>query len=188
MNLSPSASQEAFVCVDVETSGPYPGEYSLLSIGACTVLQPRHNFYAELKPLNDNRTPEAMRIHQLSLEQLKLNGEDPAQAISRFADWLVMHTPKNQRPIFVAFNAAFDWMFVAAYFYRYLGHNPFGHAALDIKAYAMGKLGIPWVETSMRYLGPRFQKGRPLSHHGLQDAIDQADLFLQLMEVSNGKG
>ena len=32
-----TAQREIFVSVDVETAGPIPGEYSLLSIGACDV-------------------------------------------------------------------------------------------------------------------------------------------------------
>ena len=56
--------------------------------------------------------------------------------------------------MFVGFNAAFDWMFVADYFERYLGRNPFGYTALDIKAFAMGRLGGTWADTSMSVLGP----------------------------------
>jgi ribonuclease T len=176
-----------YVSVDVETSGPYPGEYSLLSIGACTVFQPRATFYAEIKPINDNMIPEAMQVHYLSMEQLSVHGEELCVALERFETWLAEHAPPGQKPIFVAFNAAFDWMFLAYYFHHCLGRNPFGHAALDIKAYAMGKLGVCWAETSMRYLGPRFMGDQPLSHHALRDAIDQADLFIKIMEVSNGR-
>ena len=35
---------EIFVSIDVETSGPIPGEYSLLSIGACLVSDPDTTF------------------------------------------------------------------------------------------------------------------------------------------------
>jgi len=38
---------ELYVSVDVETSGPIPGEYSLLSIGACLVDQPATSIYLE---------------------------------------------------------------------------------------------------------------------------------------------
>jgi hypothetical protein len=42
--------KEIFVSVDVEASGPIPGEYSLLSIGACHVDKPDQNaqYQAEL--------------------------------------------------------------------------------------------------------------------------------------------
>jgi DNA polymerase III epsilon subunit-like protein len=184
---TPFAS-EYYVSVDVETSGPYPGGYSLLSIGACTLFQPRATFYAELKPINDNVIPEAMQIHRLSLGQLFEHGEEPSLALERFADWLTNHAPQGQPPVFVAFNAVFDWMFLSYYFHHFLRRNPFGHAALDIKAYYMGKFGISWAETSMRYLSPRFLSDQPLSHHALRDAMDQADLFIKIMEASNGKG
>ena len=79
--------------------------------------------------------------------------------------------------MFVGFNAVFDWMFVDDYFHRLLGHNPFGHTAIDIKSYALGILGGTWTQTSMRYLSPRFLGGRKLAHNALGDAQDQAELF-----------
>jgi DNA polymerase III epsilon subunit-like protein len=186
MNTPPAS--EFYVSVDVETSGPIPGEYSLLSIGACSVVEPRSSFYIEIKPINDKFTEEAVSIHRLSLEKLSERGEEPAQAMRRFADWLSVETPEGQKPVFVAFNAGFDWMFLSYYFYHYLGYNPFGHAPLDIKAYYMGKYGVTWAETSMRYVSPRFLSDQPLTHHALQDAIDQANIFLKLVEDTNGKG
>ena len=45
-----AAPSETFISVDVETSGPYPERYSLLSIGACVVENPDEGFYIELKP------------------------------------------------------------------------------------------------------------------------------------------
>ena len=76
-----------------------------------------------------------------------------------------------------AFNAGFDWMFIEDYFQRFLGRNPFGHSALDMKAYYMGKAGTSWAQTSMRFLSPRYLGGQPLSHNALGDARAQAELF-----------
>jgi hypothetical protein len=39
-----STEREEFVSVDVETTGPIPGEYSLVSIGACLVGNPARTF------------------------------------------------------------------------------------------------------------------------------------------------
>ncbi len=50
---------DAYICVDVETSGPIPGDFSMLSIGACTIYEPQRTFYIELKPVNQNTTDEA---------------------------------------------------------------------------------------------------------------------------------
>jgi DNA polymerase III epsilon subunit-like protein len=81
----------------------------------------------------------------------------------------------------VAFNAPFDWMFVNYYFIRYLGRNPFGHAALDIKALYMGLSGVPWSQTSWRFIDPDAVERKNLTHHALQDTLDQAVLFKKLL-------
>lgn len=62
-------SEEIYVSVDVETSGPIPGEYSLLSIGACLVAQPATSIYLELQPDSPKYDPEA-----LAVSGLKVNG------------------------------------------------------------------------------------------------------------------
>lgn len=175
-------SSETYISVDVETAGPNPGLYSLLAIGACVIAAPQDTFYVELKPLNDEILPGAQAVHGLSLEVLKERGLTPEEALARFESWLEQVVPENSRPVFVAFNAPFDWMFVCDYFHRFLGRNPFGHAALDIKAYAMGLRGTSWEETSMAHLSKRYLEDRPLSHHALQDAIDQAEIFRKILE------
>lgn len=178
---------EIYISVDVETAGPYPPQYSLLSVGACTLPEPRHGFHVDLKPINDNAQEEALSIHRLSLAQLKEHGVKPAEAMRRFEVWLAEQTPAGTLPVFVAFNAPFDWSFVNYYFHHYLRHNPFGHSALDIKAFYMGMSGVPWLETSMRFLGPRYLKKDRLAHHALQDALDQAEIFQNLLAESGSR-
>jgi ribonuclease T len=169
---------ECFISVDVETGGATPADYALLSIGACLVDDPDEStFYAELRPEDKRSTQEALEVSKLSLDVLRTMGEPPVEAMQRFADWVAEVVPSTHRPVFVGFNAPFDWMFVADYFERYLGRNPFGYTALDIKAFAMGRLGGSWAQTSMSVLGPRYLSGRPLAHHALSDAQDQAALF-----------
>jgi DNA polymerase III epsilon subunit-like protein len=173
---------ETYVSVDVETAGPNPADYALLSIGACLVDDPEQTFYVELQPVTDRSVPEALEISGLSLERLARDGLPPAQAMGDFAAWLQRVVPPNRLPVFVGFNAAFDWMFVADYFHRYLGHNPFGHTALDIKAFYMGLSGVAWSETTKAALAARFPDHPTLTHHALQDALDQAALFRRMRQ------
>ncbi len=175
----------AYICVDVETAGSIPSEYPLLSIGACSIPEPRRTFYVELKPDKPAFTEEALNVSKLSLEELAQNGLPPAEAMLRFEQWIGETVPAGVKPIFVAFNAPFDWMFINDYFERYLGRNPFGHSALDIKAFYMGLAGVSWQETSMREVIHHFSGQSPLTHHALQDALDQADLFLKMLHYSN---
>ncbi len=172
---------EVYISVDVETAGPNPHGYSLLSIGACTVAEPQSTFYVELRPVNHNAAPRALAVSRLSLARLEESGLPAAVAMARFEAWLADQAPGGSRPIFVAFNAPFDWMFVCDYFNRYLGHNPFGHAALDIKAFYMGLAGVPWEETGMRHVASRYLGDRHLTHHALQDAMDQAEVFARML-------
>jgi DNA polymerase III epsilon subunit-like protein len=173
---------DAYICVDVETSGPIPGDFSLLSIGACTIFEPRRTFYVELKPVNQNSTGEAASIHKLSLDRLMVEGNSPKEALVRFEEWIVNEAAPNRQPLFVAFNAGFDWMFVDYYFYHFLGRNPFGHAAIDIKAFYMGMAGVTWSQTSWRFISPKYMPDYHLTHHALQDALDQADIFKKMLE------
>ena len=74
-------------------------------------------------------------------------------------------------------------MFVNDYFHRSLGHNPFGHSALDIKSYYMALEGVTWQETSHRYVSQRYG-GRPeLTHHALDDALDEAEMLQTMLSL-----
>ena len=83
--------------------------------------------------------------------------------------------------MFVAFNAVFDWMFVNDYFHHFLGRNPFGHSALDMKAYYMGLTGARWSETALHHVAARYGCRPELTHNALADALDQAGLFREML-------
>lgn len=176
-----SQTNETFISVDVETAGPNPSQYSLLSIGACLVFAPEKRFYVEVQPVNDAATSEALEISGLSLESLKTRGLPPVEAMKRFADW-VEEVAAGGQPVFAAFNASFDWMFAADYFHRYLGRNPFGHKALDMKAFFMGMQGIGWEETGFDNITRHYQIKQTLNHNALEDAVTQAALFRRMLD------
>ena len=184
---TPPQLDEVYLSVDIETAGPNPGEYSLLTIGACGLGATPSTFYVEIQPVNMKFVPEALAISRISMERLAERGLSPREAMLQFESWIKEQTTNDQRPVFLAFNAAFDWMFVNDYFHRYLGRNPFGHAPLDIKSFYMGLSGVPWSETSMRFVGPRYLRNPQLTHHALRDAMDQADIFRMMLVESRKK-
>ncbi len=173
---------EVYVSVDIEASGPVPGEYSMLSLGACLVDRPSETFYRELRPINDRFVPEALRVSGLSMERLAMEGSAPFEVMTDFRAW-VNRSSGRRLPVFVGFNASFDWAFVNWYFHVVLGENPFGIGGIDIKAYAMGKLGCSWQETSSSRLPPGIRAGRSLTHNALDDAIVQGDIFSKLLTL-----
>ena len=172
---------EIYISVDVETSGPIPWEYSLMSIGACQVSDTGQNFYSELKPINNNFIPKALEVNGLSIEKLKVSGEAPAAAMARFETW-IKTTAGGYRPVFTAFNATFDWMFTHWYFMKFLGRDPFGISGLDIKAYFMGKHHSLWGETIKKKIRSVYPADTPHTHNALEDAIEQAEILRRMLK------
>ena len=171
---------ETYISVDIEASGPIPGEFSLLSIGACTVGKTNQTFYAELKPINSNFIKRALEVNGLSLAKLKNGGEKPAQAMARFEQW-VKTVSQNTRPVFVGFNTTFDWSFIHWYFIKFLGRNPFGISGLDIKAYFMGKHQVAWHGTIKKKVRALYPPQTAHTHNALDDAKEQAEIFTQMI-------
>ena len=174
---------ECFISVDVETAGPSPDTHALLSIGAVSVENTANTFYVELQPDREGFDSEAQAVHGFTLDGLSSEGVYAGRAMEQFEQW-VLGVAAGMRPVFVAYNAPFDWMFVNVYFYRYLGRNPFGHGALDMKALYMGLTGAPWSSIRHGPLAARYGVRAELLHNALKDAEDQALLFKSILEES----
>ncbi len=169
---------ECYVSVDIEAAGPIPAEYSMLSLGACLVSNTETNFYVELKPVNNNYKQEALDVCGLSMSYLKEHGTDPEKAMQQFDEWI---KTLHGKAIFVGFNAPFDWSFINYYFHKYLGYNPFGHNALDIKAFYMGMRKCRWEQTAKQWIPSYLKSKHRHTHNALQDSIEQAELFSNLL-------
>jgi DNA polymerase III epsilon subunit-like protein len=175
-----ASDAETFISIDVETSGPIPGDYSMLSLGACVVGGAGGGFYVEIKPINGNAVPAALKVSGFDLAKLAASGERPEDALARLRDW-VKAVSGPAKPVFVGFNAGFDWSFVNWYFVHFLGENPFGFAPLDVKAYYMGLVGCGWEETKSSRIRPEFQPAKPGDHNALADARAQAEMFEKML-------
>lgn len=172
-----SSRPEVFISVDVEAAGPIPGEYSMLSIGACNVDDETQVFSCEIKPINQNADPKALEVSGFSLAQLQESGLTPEDAMQNFHEWAKGQAINEETLVFVGLNAAFDWSFVNYYFHKYIGGNPFGFAPLDIKGYYMGATGCAWSETRSSRLSADLKPQRQSDHTALRDAQYQAELF-----------
>ena len=175
------------ISVDVETSGPIPGEYSMLTIGACVVDEPTLTFARSLKPIGHGADPAAMEVTGLSLDELRLSGLEPEAAMRAFADWLAGLAADGGSLVFVGLNAPFDWAFVNYYFHRFVGANPFGFTAIDIKAYFMGVTGCRWEDTKSSLMAGRLEPTLAGTHDALQDALYQAELFQLVRALASGR-
>lgn len=190
---------DAYISVDVETDGPIPGPYSMLSLGMafCGIFNgrameltpfPKKTFYVELKPISEEFEYEALHVNGLDRKRLTREGCPPEIAMDRAGKWIDEVSGDN-RPIFVAYPAAFDWMWVHWYFTKFtkLG-SPFGHAGcFDLKTAVAAKGRTPISMASKSQLPKTLQSDLPHTHNALDDALEQANIFFKLMVWDNGR-
>jgi DNA polymerase III epsilon subunit-like protein len=172
--------------VDVETSGPAPSVASLLSIGACLVDDPEEGIEILVRPIPGLAwSDEAEAVHHLTRERLEAEGLEPAAAMERLVGWVADRVPTGSIPVLVSFNAPFDWLFVADYCWRYLGRNPFGISALDLKALYMGRhldTVRRWANTRKGDVRERYPIDLPHTHGALDDAREQAEICRRIRD------
>ncbi|HEX8284780.1 MAG TPA: 3'-5' exoribonuclease [Pyrinomonadaceae bacterium] len=181
---------EIYVSTDVETDGPIPGVYSMLSIGSAAYLpdadqshgRPHSTFSANLETLpGAAQHPDTMKWWKSQPEAWAACREDlqtPEQAMAAYLVWL---KSLPGEPVFVAYPAAFDFMFVCWYLNRFAGENPFGWQALDIKTFAMALTGRDFLDTVKRNMPRNWFDNLPYTHKALDDAISQGALFRNML-------
>lgn len=188
--------EDVYFSADVETDGPIPGPYSLLSFGL--VLAGRFDgrsfsapttydqtFYRELKPISDEYEAEALAVNGLDRARLMLQGSDPVDAMTEAAEW-VRQIAGVGRPVLVAFPLSFDWTWLYWYLVRYSRHgSPFNHSScFDIKtAYAV-KARLPMASAGKNKIAADLQSSRPHTHNALDDAIEQAEIFSKVFRMT----
>ncbi len=191
----------AYVSVDIESSGPTPGKYTMLSLGACVVGNVRNTFYKELTPITLTFDPAAMRVGCKGLRCLKsfrsrpdydpdnprfaplkvlqlLNhkGESYTKVFKDFSDW-VKRATRDKKPVLAAAPIVFDGMWIQWYFDNYAPEsNPFGHSGVDMNSVYRGftrNMHANIADLNLR-------KG-PKSHNALDDAVQQALEFEEIL-------
>jgi DNA polymerase III epsilon subunit-like protein len=184
-----------YFCVDVESSGPIPGMHNLLSVGITHVrrfqgtYQPFKDLYVELKPVYPIFDDAAMAVNKLDPKALAVSGLAPRDAMLALTEWIrAQQQDDRERPVFVAHNAPFDWMFYAYYCGHFDVPNLFGHSALDTKALAMGRLELAWNQTSLKHVAAMLATVPPRDlsqlHHAGADARYLATVFCTLMNYT----
>jgi hypothetical protein len=185
---------DLYISADVETDGPIPGPFSLLSFGLAVVgrydgrrfeRQParEETFYRELRPISDEYQDEALAVNGLDRARLQREGTAPEQAMAGAAEW-VRGVCEGHRPVLVAYPVAFDWSFLYWYFERFSpGGSPFGHSScLDIRTLYQAVAGTVF-DRSGKDAMPAFLRPEELhTHDALDDAIEQGELFANLMQ------
>lgn len=181
---------EIYVSTDVESDGPIPGPNSMLSFASAAYLADKTllgTFTANLETLEgaqgDPKTMAWWQTQAAAWEACRKDLEQPAVALPRYVKWLKGLPGK---PVFVAYPAGYDFMFVYWYLIRFAGESPFSHSALDIKTLAMAAMQCPYREATKRNMPKRWFDPLPHSHVALDDAIEQGALFCNILAALKG--
>ncbi len=185
---------DAYFSADVETDGPIPGPFSILSFALVYAgkfdgqkfVRPDHysdGFYSELRPISDRFEDEALRVNGLDRNFLLDNGEDPSSAMSRASVW-VKNIAGSAAPVLVAYPLSFDWSWLYWYFTSFSRDgSPFEYSrCFDVKTAVAVKLGVPISEAGRSRLPGFLRSTRKHTHHALDDAIEQAEIFAKVFE------
>lgn len=183
---------EIYISTDVETDGPIPGPHSMLSFGSAAYASEKElvsTFSANLETLPGAsahpKTAAWWATQPQAWAACRTNLEEPESAMRRYVAWL--KTLKG-KPVFVAYPAGFDFLFVYWYLMRFVGESPFSHSALDMKSYAMAVLKTEYRESTKRNMPKQWFDEFPHTHVALDDAIEQGALFCNMLQHNLAKG
>lgn len=187
---------DAYFSADVETDGPIPGPYSMLSFAMVyagsfdgrSFVRPRdfnQVFYAEIRPISDRFEEAALKVNRIDRENLIKKGEDPAHAMNRAHKWITEKAVKR-KPVLVAYPVSFDWTWLYWYFIAFCQHgSPFNYSrCYDIKTAMAVKTKTAISETGRSKLPFNLQSSQEHTHHAVDDAKEQAEIFANIFEWS----
>jgi 3'-5' exoribonuclease-like protein len=191
---------DAYFSADVETDGPIPGPYSILSFALVYAgtfdgqqfTRPEDyslTFYSELKPISNNFQVEALRINGLDRDRLCTQGEAPESAMTNASRWIKKIAGKH-KPVLVAYPLSFDWTWLYWYFVRFSAEgSPFDYSrCFDIKTAFAIKASVPIAEAGRSKLLSSLSPNRAHTHHALDDAIEQAEIFANVFQWQGTRG
>jgi hypothetical protein len=176
---------EIYVSTDIEADGPIPGPHSMLSFASAAYRADKTlvgTFQANLLTLpgasGDPKTMAFWQSQPEAWEACRASPREPAEVMPEYVSWLKSLPGK---PVFVAYPAAYDFLFVYWYMIRFAGESPFSHSALDIKTFAMALLGKEYRESTKRNMPRDWFDDLPHTHVALDDAIGQGALFCNML-------
>ncbi len=178
---------EIEVSIDGEFTGPIPGVYSMISMGAVAYDKDEREisrFKVNLTMIRGTAYhPRQLRWweeHPAAWEAAKKDPLPPWKAMRVFDTWL---KTLPGRPRLIGWPLPVDFMFFYWYYWRYLKKDPpFGFDGIDIKTFAMCKLNKRTMG-EVKHSEVKQLVGMPLvelPHIPDQDAEDQAQMHFKL--------
>ena len=163
----------SYIMVDIESDGPIPGDYSMISFGA-VLVEPTlsRTFHRQLRPISERWVPEALAVSGFSREQT-LAFPEAEPVMREFQAWLSEHV--GGQPMFISDNNGFDWQFINWYFHHFTGSNPFGHSSTNLGSLYKGLVR----DTTKNFKHLRQTRH---THNPVDDAKGNAEALLTLRD------
>jgi hypothetical protein len=178
--------QEIYVSTDVEADGPIPGPHSMLSFASVAFDEKGHElsvFARNLETLpGASGHPATMQWWHGKQEAWTACRRELVSPDLAMPDYVIWLKTLPGRPVFVAYPAGFDFLFMYWYLLRFAGESPFSHSALDIKTFAMAVLKKPYRESTKRNMPKRWFPSVSHTHVAIDDAREQGLLFINMLK------
>ena len=182
--------KDLYFSVDVETSGLVPMYHSMYSFGVVAIRDGEivDTFEHNLEPLNpfvrDNDNIRFWKEHQAAWEaHRRFPILKPNVAFNELHEWVRYTTQSDEVPVFVAYPAAFDFGWMEQYGDRFSPDNyPFGHSAFCMQSMAATILNVPFSQAREKNWPEAWRKEMSHTHIALNDALDQARVFILMQK------
>ena len=194
-----------YVNFDIETTGPVPGLYSMVSFGAIAHqdnpegdFTPLEQFEINIKEMvgadwdPDTRkwweSPEQAQAHRRTFMEPRVH---PDIAMEEICEWLSSLAKRGGPIVFVAYPATFDMSFLNYYMQRFapktwkeLTFNKLvGWSCMDILTMASMLLNQPYLSSTKSHWPKQWVSDNALPHTALSDALSQAESFIAMMRT-----
>lgn len=191
--------KEIFFSTDIESDGPIPAINSMLSF-ASAAFDPNASEFKILDTFSANlelldgakanpKTDAFWKDNWSAYQETRQNMLNPSVAMSQYLAWIKDICQKhNATPVFAAYPAGYDFMFVYWYLIRFAGESPFSFSAFDLKSYVSAYLKLPYRQATKRNIPKKFFTSKVAhSHVALDDAIEQGELIYNIFQANTKK-
>lgn len=181
--------KEIYISTDIESDGPIPGANSMLSFASVAFSDAGDvisTFERNLELLEGAKpNDDTMKWWQTQPEAWAACRKEPKRISDAMQDYVAWVETLPGTPVFVAYPAGYDFMFMYWYMIKFVGSSPFSFSALDIKTYAMCLLKRDFRKTNKDIFPSRwFDKRFKHTHTAIDDAMEQGLMFINMLKDS----
>jgi hypothetical protein len=197
---------DLYFSADVETTGPTPVRNFLRSVGVVGIRdgqiidtfsrniteasQPGAIWESEDKDVIDAGMKDVKTFwaeHPAADAATRLNQISVGEAFEQLGEFVKGLTRPNEVPVFVAYPAGFDFMWCATLANLYApGTWPFGFAPFCMQSMAATLLNVSFSQGRQKNWPEAWKRHMRHTHISLEDALDQAKVFVEMQRFQYG--